>query len=231
MKFDTASIADSVPGDRQLAETLGLSAGGDPLWVCGSTGPGEEVLLLEAYRILLKQFPSLRLAIIPRKPERFNEVAALITAAGFALQRRSKPSLAADRPVILGDTMGELRKFYSLATVVFVGRSLVNLGSRQWGSDMIEPAALGKPVVAGPWTHNFADAVRRFREADAMVEVATSGALIETVAGWLNHPAAAREMGCRAQRVVQENQGATRRHAQVILAACGFAGEPVLSLA
>ena len=75
-------------------------------------------------------------------------------------------------PVILGDTMGELRKFYSLADVVFVGRSLVDLGPRQHGSDMIEPAALAKPVIVGPFTANFAEAVRKFRDADAIMEVA-----------------------------------------------------------
>jgi 3-deoxy-D-manno-octulosonic-acid transferase len=222
MKFDTAHIADSVAGDRELAIELGLPTA-DPLWVCGSTGPGEESLLLDAYRTLLQQFPTLRLAIIPRKPERFNDVADLIAARGFPLLRRSAhlPANAADCPVILGDTMGELRKFYSLATVVFVGRSLIDLGSRQWGSDMIEPAALAKPVVIGLWTHNFAEAVRSFRAAGAMIEVSAIPGLIETISGWLRDPAAAAAIGRRAQRVVQENQGATARHVQVILSAMG----------
>jgi 3-deoxy-D-manno-octulosonic-acid transferase len=219
MKFDTAHIADSVAGDHQLALDLGLS-NADPLCVCGSTGPGEESLLLDAYRTLLNQFPTLRLAIIPRKPERFDEVADLITAKGFPLLRRSNhtPANPTDRPIILGDTMGELRKFYSLATIVFVGRSLIDLGSRQWGSDMIEPAALGKPVIIGPWTHNFAEAVRSFRAANAMVEVSATPQMIQTITTWLSDPSAATEIGRRAQRVVKENQGATARHVEVILA-------------
>ena len=108
------------------------------------------------------------------------------SAAGFALLRvvpnpspkpvsevlRRAGSTADQPPIILGDTMGELRKFYSLADVVFVGRSLVNLGSKQWGSDMIEPAALAKPVAIGPWTHNFAESqCGSFKAANAMVEV------------------------------------------------------------
>jgi 3-deoxy-D-manno-octulosonic-acid transferase len=252
MKFDTASIADSVPGDQELADELGLADPQDPLWVCGSTGPGEEALLLEAYCELLTHFPNLRLAIIPRKPERFDEVAELITARGFELLRRSEttgraglssardsglrgsettgragPSSARNpgrgRPgspvVILGDTMGELRKFYSLATVVFVGRSLVDLGSRQWGSDMIEPAALAKPVAIGPWTHNFAEAVRSFKSAQSMVEVSNVQGLVKTIAGWLSDPASGVDLGQRAQAVVKENQGATARNVKVILEA------------
>jgi 3-deoxy-D-manno-octulosonic-acid transferase len=185
--------------------------------VCGSTGPGEEVLLLDAYRELLKEFVKLRLVIVPRKPERFDQVAALITAAGFPLVRRSSYSTGDPSAVILGDTMGELRKFYSLADVVFVGRSLVNLGSRQWGSDMIEPAALAKPVAIGPWTHNFAEAVRSFKAADAMVEVASARALVETITTWLHDPSAARELGRRAQEMVRSHQGATARHVELML--------------
>jgi 3-deoxy-D-manno-octulosonic-acid transferase len=219
MKFDTAHLANAVAGDDQLAADLGLIRGQELIWVCGSTGPGEEVMLLAAYRLLLEKFPTLRLVIVPRKPERFDEVAQLIQSAGYPLLRRSSHTPSTDRAVILGDTMGELRKFYSLADVVFVGRSLVDLGSRQWGSDMIEPAALAKPVAIGPWTHNFAEAVRSFKAANAMVEVASGGALAETITSWLNHPAEAAELGRRAQEVVRENQGATARHVEIILQA------------
>ena len=222
MKFDTAHLAYQVPGDQQLASELGL--GQDAIWVCGSTGPGEETLLLNAYRTLREKFPTLRLVIVPRKPERFDEVAHLIQSAGFTLLRRSTHQPAADRPVILGDTMGELRKFYSLANVVFVGRSLIDLGSRQWGSDMIEPAALAKPVVVGPWTHNFAEAVRGFKSADAMVEVNGISSLTETITDWLRNPSAAIEIGQRAQKVVRINQGATARHVELILQSLTAAG-------
>jgi 3-deoxy-D-manno-octulosonic-acid transferase len=185
-----------------------------------------------AYRTLLEKFPALRLVIVPRKPERFDEVAELIQSGGLPLLRRSStvPAKPASpfsegkprgdrrrRPVILGDTMGELRKFYSLADVVFVGRSLVNLGSRQWGSDMIEPAALAKPVAIGPWTHNFAEAVRSFKAANAMVEVTDVGALVETISGWLSNASAAKELGKRAQEVVRSNQGATAKHVELML--------------
>jgi 3-deoxy-D-manno-octulosonic-acid transferase len=217
MKFDTAQITDKVAGLDQLAAELGLMPSNGPIWVCGSTGPGEDVLLLDAYRTLLNEFPNLRLVIVPRKPERFDEVATLITTAGFELIRRSSPITTNGQAVILGDTMGELRKFYGLANVVFVGRTLVNLGSRQWGSDMIEPAALAKPVAVGPWTHNFAEAVRGFKAENAIVEVVTTMALINTISDWLRNPSAAEEFGKRAQDVVRKNQGATARHVDVII--------------
>ena len=174
MKFDTAEITDRVGGEEDLAAAVGLLPG-QRVWVCGSTGPGEEAILLPMYRQLLTQFPELRLVIVPRKPDRFDEVADLIIAGGFSVVRRSTlpapPSLDWARPIILGDTIGELRKFYALADVVFVGRTLADLGHRQHGSDMIEPAALGKPVVVGPFTANFAEAMNCFRQADAMVVV------------------------------------------------------------
>jgi 3-deoxy-D-manno-octulosonic-acid transferase len=223
MKFDTARVAEKVEGDDQLAMELGLVRGGGPVWVCGSTGPGEEEMLLGVFKCLVEQFPTLRLVIVPRKPERFDEVAELIQSRGLPLRRRSTPSAGltasavSSPPVVLGDTMGELRKFYSLADVVFVGRSLVNLGSRQWGSDMIEPAGLAKPVAIGPWTHNFAEAVRSFKAAEAMVEVADASALVGTIARWLSDPTRATELGKRAQEVVRSNQGATAKHVELVL--------------
>ena len=113
--------------------------------------------------------------------------------------------------------MGELRKFYSLADFVFVGRTLVDLGPRQHGSDMIEPAALGKPIVVGPWTHNFAEAMRKLKQADAIVEVTDTAALTDTITSWIRDPSSAAVMGRRAQEIVRANQGATARHADLIL--------------
>ncbi len=216
MKFDTANVSDHVEGDLELSTQLGLMPG-EIIWLCGSTGPGEEEILLRIYRDLLAQFPQLRLIIVPRKPERFDEVAGPIQQAGFGLLRRSEKKIGEAGAVILGDTMGELRRFYSLADVVFVGRSLVDLGSRQHGSDMIEPAALAKPIVVGPWTGNFADAMNRFRAAGAIAEVRSESELRQTLERWLNDRAGAMEIGRRAQEVVRNNQGATQRHAKIVL--------------
>jgi 3-deoxy-D-manno-octulosonic-acid transferase len=222
MKFDSALVADHVEGDADLAQAVGLRPSPDPVWVCGSTGPGEEEIILRQYRELLKRFSRLRLVIVPRKPERFDEVAALIESFRFrALRRSRRETFPADPPippVILGDTMGELRTFYSLATIVFVGRSLVDLGSRQHGSDMIEPAALAKPIIVGPFTANFAGAVRKLKAAEALLEADDGESLGESVRVLLHTPAEAVAMGRRGQDVVRREQGATGRHVEAILA-------------
>jgi 3-deoxy-D-manno-octulosonic-acid transferase len=224
MKFDTAQVAERIDGAESLAQAVGLRPGREPVWVCGSTGPGEEDIILRHYRRLLAAHPTLRLVIVPRHPQRFDEAAKLIEAAGFSVFRRSlspplplSPSPSVP-PVILGDTMGELRKFYSLADVVLVGRTLVDLGPRQRGSDMIEPAALAKPVVVGPWTQNFAEPMNCFRAAHAMKVVADEQSLGDTIAALLSSPDNSAAMGRRAQEVVKREQGATGRNVEVILA-------------
>ncbi|MGD0462277.1 MAG: glycosyltransferase N-terminal domain-containing protein [Tepidisphaeraceae bacterium] len=221
MKFDTAQIADDIAGANDLAAAVGLSPGKQPIWVCGSTGPGEEAILLPLYRRLLNRFADLRLVIVPRKPERFDEVAELIAASGFGVVRRSRPAdpppPSLPSPIILGDTIGELRKFYALADAVFVGRTLLDLGHRQHGSDMIEPAALAKPVVVGPFTANFAEAINCFRRAEAMILVQNAQELEAAIATLLSDSAAARRLGLRARQVVKNQQGATDRHARIIL--------------
>jgi 3-deoxy-D-manno-octulosonic-acid transferase len=221
MKFDTAQVADRIANDDGLAAEVGLKPGSEPIWVCGSTGPGEEELVLHVYRNLQSQLPDLRLAVVPRKPERFDEVANLIRSHGFNLVRRSNPSAVSDTksptPIVLGDTMGELRKFYSLADVVFVGRTLVDLGSRQHGSDMIEPAALAKPVIVGPYSGNFAEVMNAFRAERATREVHTAEELRVQVLSLLKNKQSARTIGLAAQQVVRREQGATRRNVDVIL--------------
>ncbi len=243
MKFDTAQVADTIDGADALAAAVALRPDAEPIFVAGSTGPGEEQILLTVYRALLQRHPTLRLVIVPRHPPRFDEVAGLIEREGFPLLRRSRPAggtgigdpLAAPmpstprdpgnalisnelpRPVVLGDTMGELRKFYALATVVFVGRTLIDLGPRQRGSDMIEPAALGRPTIVGPWTQNFADAMSHFRAVDA-IRVVTGAAQLESAVGdALADPATAATLGRRARDTVRSQQGATARHAEMIL--------------
>ena len=220
MKFDTAQVSDRIEGDVDLAEAVGLYPGPEQIWVCGSTGPGEEEIILRIYRELLTRRARLRLVIVPRKPERFDDVAALIESMKFRLVRRSqKKARSAEHaipPVVLGDTMGELRKFYSLADVVFVGRTLVDLGSKQHGSDMIEPAALARPVIVGPYTGNFADVMRRFQEKEAMLIVQNESELRDAMLKLLAAPQEATAIGQRAQDVVRAEQGATERHVVVI---------------
>ena len=113
--------------------------------------------------------------------------------------------------------MGELRKFYALADLVFVGRTLVDQGPKQHGSDMIEPAALAKPVIVGPFTANFADAMERFIAAGAIEIVPDAAALERSAARLLADPEKSRAIGAAAQQVVRDSQGATQRHVKIIL--------------
>jgi 3-deoxy-D-manno-octulosonic-acid transferase len=224
MKFDTVEVTDRLAGQDELAAAMGLE-GNEPLWVAGGTGPGEEDLLLDVYRRLREEHAKLRLAIVPRKPERFEEVARLIEQKNLPCIRRSRrpnetsESAPADA-VLLGDTMGELRKFYALAEVVFVGRSLVPMG----GSDMIEAAALGKPTCFGPHTFNFPQADDLSRHGCRRVEDANE--LEARIDAWLGDPAAADKAGRSAQQYVRSQQGATRRNVELI---CRLLGrEPAL---
>jgi 3-deoxy-D-manno-octulosonic-acid transferase len=219
MKFDTATIADRLGGQDELAAAVGLHPGKERIWVCGSTGPGEEAIVVEIYRELVKRFTNLRLVIVPRKPERFDEAAEVISGAGFPVVRRSRPMEGTPPPgaVVLGDTIGELRKFYAMADVVFVGRTLVDLGDRQHGSDMIEPAALAKPVIVGPFTANFAESMNCFLAADAMVVANNPQELSKAVENLLGDVDRASAMGVRARGMVRAQQGATERHVGIIL--------------
>jgi len=211
LKYDTAQITDKIEGSDIIAEQLKLDES-DRLWVAGGTGDDEEKILLDVYKNLKQQFDNLRFVIVPRKPERFDLVAQLITEAGLEFVRYS--SLKQDNKklekkvdVILGDTMGDLRKFYSLATIVFVGRSLVPMG----GSDMIEAVALGKPTLFGSHTFNFSQTVEDLLAKNGAIEVKNGAELLSAIQKCLSEPAYAEQIARNGRDVVRQNQGATRR--------------------
>ncbi len=214
LKYDTAQIADKVDGADQLAAKLNIQQG-QRLLVAGQTGDGEEKLILDLYKKIVsqKKFEDLRLAIVPRKPERFDEVAQLIARAGLPMVRYSKIKNQRDNPkidspvVILGDTMGDLRKFYSLATVIFVGRSLVPLG----GSDMAEAAALAKCTIFGPYTFNFNQTVDDLIREQGAIQVKNERELLEIIEKCLVEPDYAQKIARNGQNVIRKNQGATKR--------------------
>jgi 3-deoxy-D-manno-octulosonic-acid transferase len=218
VKYDAADTSDRIDGQEQLAEEMGMNLA-HPLWVCGSTGPGEEPSILDAYTRLREQIPNLQLAIIPRKPERFDEVARLIVERGFACLRRSTgaptvpPSVTEPRPVFLGDTMGELRKFYALATVVFVGRSLVPMG----GSDVMEAAGLAKPILVGPHTDNFLEAVNLLISEGGCRRVSTGDSLCVNVSDLLRHADRRTVMGQAGRAAIIGRRGASAKTVERIL--------------
>ncbi len=210
LKYDTARIADSVEGADIPAEQLNI--GPERLFVAGGTGPGEETIVLEVFKKLKKdnQFADLRLVIVPRKPERFDEAAGLIKQSGFEFVRyseikTSQIKLTGKPAVILGDTMGDLTKFYSLATVVFVGRSLVPMG----GSDMMEPTALGRCTIFGTHTFNFKQTVKSLLNGVGAIEVLDGRHLFEIIEKCLTNTDFADAIAVNGQKVIKQNQGAT----------------------
>ncbi len=227
LKYDTADTGETVAGAAELAGKLGLAAEGGPVWVAGSTGDGEEAIVLDSYESLRRQarFQAVRLAIVPRKPERFEEVARLIESRGYRLVRYSRVKAGEytagpedGQAVILGDTMGDLRKFYSLAAVIFVGRSLVPMG----GSDMMEAAGLGKPVIVGPYTENFTETVELLQRGEGIAVVRNGNNLTEKVSELLENKELAITLGRRGRQVILDNQGATRRTVEAICEVLGY---------
>jgi 3-deoxy-D-manno-octulosonic-acid transferase len=155
---------------------------------------------------------------LPRKPERFNEVADLIKEKGFEFVRYSELKNNTTKlkienrkskieNVTLGDTMGDLRKFYSLATVIFVGRSLVPMG----GSDMMEAAALGKCTIFGPHAFNFKQAVDDLLKANGAILVKDADELFNAMTKCLTGADYASRIAQNGQQIIRKNQGATAR--------------------
>jgi 3-deoxy-D-manno-octulosonic-acid transferase len=218
LKYDTAQTTEKVEGADRLAGQLNITD--KHLLVAGGTGPKEEKIILDVFKKLKKQdsFSDLGLVIVPRKPERFDEVADLIKKSGFELIRYSRiksgdQKAANQDAVILGDTMGDLRKFYSLATVVFVGRTLVPMG----GSDMIESAAMGKCTIFGPHTFNFKQTVQALLQAQGAIKVKNESQLCLAVQKCLDEPQFAQKIARNGQKVIKENQGATQKTISAVI--------------
>ena len=172
IKFDL-SVDPELP--HRAAELRGAwGAAQRPLWIAASTHAGEDEVILAAHRQLLAERPDALLILVPRHPERFTQVFELCRREGFTTLRRSTgEALAADVQVLVGDTLGELLFLYALADLAFVGGSLVANG----GHNLLEPAALGKPLLAGPHLFNFLEIAAQLREAGDLLEVADAGQL------------------------------------------------------
>ncbi len=179
-----------------------------PVWIAASTHAGEDEIVLAAHRELLTHNPDALLILVPRHPERFNAVFELSQRQGFSARRRSTDeALLTSDQVLLGDTMGELLFLYALADIAFVGGSLVANG----GHNLLEPAALGKPVLSGPHLFNFLEIAAQLRAAGALSEVADANGLAERVAQLWREPETALAMRDAGLAVMQANQGALAR--------------------
>jgi 3-deoxy-D-manno-octulosonic-acid transferase len=184
-----------------------------PIWIAASTHKGEDELLLEAHQQILSQYPDSLLILVPRHPERFDQVADLIQQANLRFIRKTELTyLDASISVLLGDTMGELMSLFGTANVAFVGGSLVKHG----GHNPLEPAAFALPVIMGPHTFNFASVCNKLSDAGALVTVDSTQTLASTVIHWFSNVKDARKTGEQALNVLKLNQGALEHHINLI---------------
>ncbi|MGB5261161.1 MAG: lipid IV(A) 3-deoxy-D-manno-octulosonic acid transferase [Gammaproteobacteria bacterium] len=176
-----------------------------PVLVAASTHEGEDALLLDAFREVRRELADCLLVLVPRHPERFDSVADLCRKRGHSVVMRSeRKPCSADTDVFVGDSMGELPQFYAAADVAFVGGSLVHHG----GHNLLEPAALGIPILTGPHTFNFTEICSLLVAAGACEQVDSPADLSKAVIRLLRDANLRHEIGKRGLRVVEKNRGA-----------------------
>jgi len=182
--------------------------------VAGSTLRGEEAAVLRAFAQIKSTMPGAMAILAPRHPERFPEVERLARDAGFVTVRRSDLPIDAEprADVVVLDTIGELAQLYQLATAVFVGGSLVDHG----GHNILEPAIFGKPIVFGPYMHNFKEIAEAFLSNDAAIQVPSERELDATLLALVTDPVRRARLGAAARALVAANRGAKTKTLEVI---------------
>jgi 3-deoxy-D-manno-octulosonic-acid transferase len=206
VKFDGVLTDPHNPRTRELRRLLEVTEE-DLVWIAGSTQAPEEEIVLDIYQRVRAAHPALRLFLVPRQKDRFDEVARLLERRGVPFVRRSAirdPRSA----VVLVDTIGELGPLWGLADVAFVGGSL---DGRRGGQNMIEPAAFGAAIVFGPHVWNFRDTAERLVEAGATYQVADAAGLDAAVVRLLANAGERQRLGAAARDFVLRQQGATER--------------------
>lgn len=210
MKFDAAPPAPP----RRAAALAAALRDRHPLWVAGSTHPGEEDLLLAAFRRLRAQFPGLGWVLAPRHVERSPAIARRLAREGFrCLLSRQAGGDTRAWDVLIVDEIGVLASLYEFADAVFVGGSL----ARRGGQNPIEAVRYGKPVVTGPHVFNFEAVYELLRSSEAALQVHDAASLAQTIARILADPARSRELGLFGQRAIERARGATHRNVAFVL--------------
>jgi 3-deoxy-D-manno-octulosonic-acid transferase len=210
IKFDMELGAGVIDQGRALRASFG---GARPAWIAGSTHAGEEELVLAAHEELRADRADALLLLVPRHPDRFASVADLLARRGLRFTRRSSgiPPDAATQ-VVLVDSVGELAALYASADVAFVGGSLVPVG----GHNLLEPAALGVPVLTGPYHSNSKDIARLLLEQGAALQVDDARELGAALARLLADPEERRRIGAIGQQIVESNRGSVARLLELI---------------
>jgi 3-deoxy-D-manno-octulosonic-acid transferase len=210
LKFDIAPPDHLITAGKQ---TRAQWSQFDYVWVAASTHVGEEEQILQSFARIRQHLPKTLLILVPRHPERFQEVADLCVKHNFTIARRSlqqTPDMTTQ--VFLGDTMGELYFFYAMADVAFVGGSLVPIG----GHNLLEPSALKIPVIIGQYSFNFTAVCQLLKNAEALITVSTLDELTSAVLKLLQNEQQRVQQGARGYAVVIQNRGAVEKHMVLI---------------
>jgi len=203
IKFDVAPPPAQVDQGRAWRRDFGESR---PVLLVASTREGEEALLLDTLAHM--DVPGMLTVVVPRHPQRFDEVERLLEARGVRFQRRSaNATVSADTRVVLGDSMGEMFAYYAACDIAFIGGSLLPFG----GHNLIEACAAGKPVLIGPFTYNFAEATELATEAGAALQVPDAKALAQEAERLFRDPSAAQRMARAALAFANAHRGATAK--------------------
>jgi 3-deoxy-D-manno-octulosonic-acid transferase len=210
IKFDLEMSANISTQSTILREQLGDKRF---IWIAASTHPTEEEIILKAHRLIQINYPNALLILVPRHPDRFNAVANLCKQQQFNVARRSQKDICSlQTEVYLSDTMGELLLMYSVADVAFVGGSFVDIG----GHNMLEPAALHKPIITGTFLYNFADIKDMLLIANGMRIVNNAEELAQLLQRFFSDSALCQQMGENAYHVIETNRGALAKQLELI---------------
>jgi 3-deoxy-D-manno-octulosonic-acid transferase len=208
LKFESVEPPAAVSAGRGEGRVLRYFriAANRLVFIAASTLKGEETPVLDAFKAVRKQHPNALLIVAPRKPERFGEAEALARGEGYRVVRRSELPVDAEprEDVIVLDTVGELAQLFQIATVVFVGGSLVDKG----GHNILEPAVHGKPIIFGPYMENFAEIAETFLTSHAAIQVASPGELPDVFVRLAGDSVERARLGAAARALVEANRGA-----------------------
>jgi 3-deoxy-D-manno-octulosonic-acid transferase len=208
IKFDITVPEQHIIHAQELRQTWGADR---PVWIAASTHPSEEKIVLAAFKKILQHEPKTLLILVPRHPERRQEVSQLCAEYPTVL-RSTQTTVTPQTTIFLIDTIGELMLFYAASDVAFVGGSFITLG----GHNLLEPAVLGIPMLTGPNMHNFAEITQRLTHAGAAYTVTNAQELAETTLRFLQHPEQRQKAGEQGRQVVFNNRGALQAHIEAI---------------
>lgn len=219
LKFDTAGHHLKTEENEKIRQKLGIPRDAQVL-ICGSLHPGEEVILLNAFRDVISRpghwgLKNIRLVIAPRELYTLNPIVTSIKNLGFSVALKSdSPGLSKDSStIIIVDTIGELKNIYSIADVVIVAGSMMD---HLIGHNPIEPAILGKPVIVGPYMSSFKDITDKFLQRKAIIQLQNTEELADQIAALLEHQEIRQNMGSLAKAVVEECNGATAKYLDIL---------------